>query len=67
MTNSILQERSFDELISLYKYFEILRSDSTGATYNKFDEILEDINEIILDKYMFEASNYYNHNSQPDN
>jgi len=69
MENSILEERSFDELIKLYKYFRSKQKEVKGnsQSHSNYQEILDDIDKIILDKYMFEASAEYHHNHYPEN
>lgn len=71
---SLLQDESYSELITLRKYF-LERKNSlirTETDYSKpevivFQERIDDIDLIIVEKYKFDTNNFLGHNLIPEN
>lgn len=74
MINSILRDKDYTEIIKLRNYFVGLAKskirtefDYGNPEHQKMLDIVKDIDEILMAKYLFETNNCTNYDLIPDN
>lgn len=74
MIDSLLQQMPYTEILAIRKHFkiktrEIVRCESAynKPEYLEYKKILDDIDEVLLDKYKNDNNNRYNHDIYPSN
>lgn len=74
MINSLLQDMPYSEIMAIRKHFNIKCRESVKCEFDydkpeyiKYKKILDEIDEVLLAKYIFDNNNFYNYSQNVSN
>lgn len=71
MKNSLLQDKSYSTLIKLRKHFVDIYNVKVRSLFDDDDKklfnIIQDIDDILLAKYTYDTTHFYDYSQSPTN